>query len=128
MLSFEGNTAPYLQYAYARIKSIFRKGEIEESSLQGPLVLEAPQERVLALKLLQFTETLQTVALECFPNELCSYLYELAGLFMSFYENCPVLKADTQEQKSSRLLLSLLTAAALREGLELLGIGSVEQM
>jgi arginyl-tRNA synthetase len=128
MLSFEGNTAPYLQYAYARIKSIFRKGGIDEQTLQGPLLLEAAQERLLALKLLQFTETVQTVAVECFPNELCCYLYELAGLFMSFYENCPVLKADTSEQKSSRLLLSLLSAAALREGLELLGIGTVEQM
>lgn len=128
MLSLEGNTAPYMQYAYARIRSIFRKGEVSADDLRGAeLAIAEPAERVLAVKLLQLAETLQAVAGECLPNLLCGYLYELAGAFMSFYESCPVLKAEGAA-RSSRLALCDLTARTIRLGLELLGIETVEQM
>jgi arginyl-tRNA synthetase len=130
MLALEGNTAPYMQYAYARVKSIFRKGEstdcTDDTDFNG-IVLEDPAERVLGVKLAQFPETVETVAAECLPNLLCGYLYELAGAFMSFYENCPVLKAD-DETRASRLALCHLTAETIKKGLGLLGIGTIEQM
>lgn len=128
MLAFDGNTAPYLQYAYARIRSIFRKGDIDETALDGPVELGEPQERALALKLLQFAETVDAVAAECFPSVLCTYLYELAGAYMAFYEHCSVLKAEKESQRKSRLQLCRITARVLKEGLALLGIGVVEQM
>jgi len=131
MLSLEGNTAPYMQYAYARVRSIFRKGGRTENDLaappEGPTELGAPHERALALKLLQLPETLQAVADECLPNLLCSYLYELATLFSGFYENCPVLKSD-EPTRSHRLALCDLTARTIQTGLNLLGIEVVEQM
>jgi len=126
MLAFDGNTAPYMLYAYARIKSIFRRAALDaEADYQ--LSINAPEERELALKLLQFAEVIDNLLLECYPNQLCLYLYELAGSFMSFYEACPVLKAEPQ-YKESRLGLCQLTALTLRQGLELLGIETLERM
>jgi arginyl-tRNA synthetase len=127
MLALQGNTAPYLQYACARIQSIFRK-QNPESRIQNPeLKLVAPEETTLAKHLLNFGLTLEAVAEEYRPNFLCNYLFELAGKFTSFYENCPVLKAD-DATRASRLALCDLTSYVLRQGLETLGIETVEQM
>jgi len=128
MLSFEGNTAPYLQYAYARIQSIFRKaGGVESIDDEIAIELIEPAERQLITKLLQFSEAIDIVAKEGTPNLLCSYLFELAGNFMTFYEACPIMKAD-EELKHSRLKLAHLTAGTLKTGLDLLGIDVMEQM
>jgi len=127
MLSFEGNTAPYLLYAYTRICSIFKRAGLEPCQLSGAIVLSAPEEKTLGIKLVQFAEAVDAVAAECLPNLLCNYLYELSGLFMSFYEACPVLKAD-DETMSSRLQLCDVTARTLHKGLQLLGIETVQQM
>ena len=128
MLALQGNTAPYLQYAYTRIRSIFRKLD-PESRVQSPeLFLEAPEELALAKHLLNFGLTLEAVAEEYRPNFLCNYLFELAGRFTGFYENCPVLKAGAAATKDSRLALCDLTARVLQLGLETLGIETVEQM
>jgi arginyl-tRNA synthetase len=129
MLALQGNTAPYLLYAYARIKSIFRKSEIESAirNPQSAIVLAAPEEVALAKHLLNFGLTLEAVAEEYRPNFLCNYLFELAGKFTSFYENCPVLKAEGTVRES-RLTLCDLTARVLKLGLETLGIETVEQM
>ena len=130
MLALQGNTAPYLQYAYARIKSIFRK-VAETFNLQNStpnIQLAAPEELALAKHLLNFGITLEAVAEELRPNYLCNYLFELAGKFTSFYENCPVLKADDEATRNSRLALCDLTARVLKQGLETLGIEVVEQM
>ncbi|MDH4274783.1 MAG: arginine--tRNA ligase, partial [Gammaproteobacteria bacterium] len=127
ILALEGNTAPYLLYAYTRIASIFRKGELGDAHLTGRIDLQHPTERALALLLLRFSETVEAVGAECFPNLLCNYVYELSGAFMQFYEACPVLKAD-DAIRGSRLLLCHHTAAVLRRGLELLGIEVIEQM
>ena len=130
MLALQGNTAPYLVYAYARIKSIFRKAaetfNIQHSTLNIQLV--APEELTLAKHLLNFGITLEAVAEELRPNYLCNYLFELAGKFTSFYENCPVLKAEDAATRDSRLALCDLTARVLKQGLETLGIETVEQM
>ncbi|MGB2823535.1 MAG: arginine--tRNA ligase [Phycisphaerae bacterium] len=128
MLSLEGNTAPYMQYAYARIRSIFRRGELERPEASGEVSLGHPAERTLAVKLAQFPETVEAVARECLPNLLCGYLFELAGAFMGFYESCPVLKAGDARTRTSRLMLCRLTAATIRTGLGLLGIETIEQM
>jgi len=129
MLALQGNTAPYLQYAYARIKSIFRKSELPAINYQRSTInLAAPEELALARHLLNFGITLAAVADELRPNYLCNYLFELAGKFTSFYENCPVLKADTDAIRNSRLALCDLTARVLKQGLETLGIEVVEQM
>ncbi len=129
MLSFDGNTAPYLQYAHARICSIFRRSEIERADVRGVVpVLAEPQERALALRLLGFgtavTETIERTS----PHRLCTYLYELASDFTAFYEHCPVLKAPDAGTRASRLALSDVTARVLARGLELLGIEAPEQM
>jgi arginyl-tRNA synthetase len=136
MLALQGNTAPYLQYAYTRIRSIFRK-TVETSisdksrvNIQHPtsnIHLAAAEETALAKHLLNFGLTLEAVAEEYRPNFLCNYLYELAGKFTSFYENCPVLKAD-DATRASRLALCDLTARVLKQGLDVLGIETVEQM
>jgi len=126
MLALQGNTAPYLLYAYARIKSIFRKAEGRIQNAEIKLV--APEEITLANHLLNFGITLEAVAEELRPNYLCNYLFELAGKFTSFYENCPVLKAEDDATKNSRLALCDLTARVLKQGLETLGIETVEQM
>ena len=125
MLALQGNTAPYLQYAYARIKSIFRKAE--SGNLKAEIILAAPEEISLAKQLLNFGLTLEAVAEEYRPNFLCNYLFELAGKFTAFYENCPVLKAD-EATRNSRLALCDLTARVLKQGLDALGIEVVEQM
>jgi arginyl-tRNA synthetase len=126
MLALQGNTAPYLLYAYARIKSIFRKAE--SGKRKAEIILAAPEEITLAKHLLNFGITLEAVAEEYRPNFLCNYLFELAGKFTSFYENCPVLKADDDVTRDSRLVLCDLTARVLKQGLETLGIETVEQM
>lgn len=129
MLSFEGNTGPYLQYAYTRVRSIFRKAGVEPDSLSGTIVLIEPQEKALALKLMQFGEAVEQVAQEAMPHLLCNYLYDLASLFMGFYEACPILKDGIPENiKNSRLLLSHQVAQTLRCGLDLLGIEVMEKM
>lgn len=129
MLSLDGNTAPYMQYAYARIRSIFRKGLDQAGAESGgvKITLESPAERSLCLKILQLPETLEVAAGESLPNLLCAYLYELAGAFMSFYENCPVLQSP-EPLRSSRLSLCRITAEILKTSLGLLGIEVVEQM
>jgi len=129
MLSFEGNTAPYLQYAFTRIQSIFRRANIDLHELTDEIVITEPQERQLALKLLQFPEIIEAMIKDAFPHVLCTYLFELASLFMSFYEACPILKEgiDTQT-RGSRLQLSRATAAHLQQGLALLGIDVMERM
>lgn len=129
MLSFEGNTAPYMQYAYTRIRSIFNKTEINSTALlAAPLTIKDDKERTLAIKLLQFEEAVQTVGKEGTPHVLCAYLYELAGIFSSFYEHCPILNAEDEAVKLSRLKLALLTEKTLKQGLTLLGIKTVEKM
>lgn len=129
MLSFEGNTAPYMQYAYTRIRSIFNKTDINSTALLAtPLTIKDDKERTLAIKLLQFEEAVQTVGKEGTPHVLCAYLYELAGIFSSFYEHCPILNAEDESIKLSRLKLALLTEKTLKQGLTLLGIKTVEKM
>jgi arginyl-tRNA synthetase len=128
MLGFNGNTAPYLQYAYARIQSIFSKGASQGASLEaGNMALGAPEEFSLARHLLNFGLALEAVADEFRPNFLCNYLFELAGVFAGFYENCPVLKAAPAE-RASRLALCALTARVLKLGIDVLGIETLDQM
>ena len=127
MLAFEGNTAPYLQYAYTRIQSIFRRAGDEAQP--GAVVLDAPAEEALAQKLMQFNDAVQNVAATGMPHLMCTYLYELSGLFMSFYEACPINKDSVSaELKASRLTLCDATAKVLRQGLDLLGIRVLERM
>ena len=129
MLALQGNTAPYLLYAYARIKSIFRKTEAGDFKSEiSNFKLATLEELTLAKHLLNFGITLEAVVDELRPNYLCNYLFELAGKFTSFYENCPVLKADDATTRDSRLALCALTARVLKQGLETLGIETVEQM
>ncbi|EMB4313210.1 TPA: arginine--tRNA ligase [Klebsiella aerogenes] len=129
MLAFEGNTAPYMQYAYTRVLSVFRKAGIDESALAAaPVVINEDREAQLAARLLQFEETLAVVAREGTPHVMCAYLYDLAGLFSGFYEHCPILSAESEEARNSRLKLALLTAKTLKLGLDTLGIETVERM
>ncbi|MDO6386817.1 arginine--tRNA ligase [Uliginosibacterium sp. 31-12] len=125
MLAFEGNTAPYLQYAYTRIAGVFRR--VEHFDAVAPILLEEEAERQLALALARFSEALHSVARETMPHFLCAYLYELSGQFMRFYEACPVLKSEGA-LRDSRLRLCRLTADTLKTGLGLLGIGVLEAM
>lgn len=126
MLSFEGNTAPYLQYAYSRIRAIFRKAK--DPSL-GDIKITCDAEEDLANKLLAFAESVQSVGDKTLPNLLCNYIFELSNLFMHFYEACPILKDDVPEDvRKSRLALCDLTAKVLKQGLSLLGINVMEQM
>lgn len=128
MLSFDGNTAPYLLYAYTRVASIFRRAELEPSQISGDFSLNTEQEIQLAQHLVTFQETLEQVAEKGLPNLLCLYLYELAGYFSSFYEHCPILKLEDAALKTSRLQLAALTASTLKQGLGLLGINTLERM
>lgn len=129
MLSFEGNTAPYMQYAYTRIRSIFNKADVNPTALaEAKIQLSDEKERALAIKLLQFEEAVQTVGKEGTPHVLCAYLYELAGVFSSFYEHCPILNSEDESVKLSRLKLASLTEKTLKQGLELLGIKTIEKM
>jgi len=129
MLSFDGNTAPYLQYAHARICSIFRRANVEREAAKdfSPKISHAA-ERALALRLLQFDSAVWDTIDKYSPHRLCAYLYELATSFSSFYERCPVLKATDQDERNSRLMLCDLTARTLQTGLDLLGIDAPEQM
>ncbi len=131
MVALNGNTGAYMQYAYARIRSIFRRGEIDPEALRAsnpPLLITTPTERALALKILQLPEALELAAAELKPNVLTDYLFDLANKFSTFFEECPVLKAETPELRNSRLALGDLTARALKLGLSLLGIDVVERM
>lgn len=128
LLSFEGNTAPYLLYAYSRIISLFKRAECDPEQLSGTLCLSQLCEQRLAVQLLRFEEILYQVAAEGLPHLMCHYLYELAGLFSSFYEQCPILKASHPEERQSRLKLAALTAKTLQQGLATLGIETLERM
>jgi len=129
MLAMEGNTSPYLQNAYVRIRSIFRKGNIEPSDVaHKPIQLRQPAERALAIQLLQLPIVLAAVADTLEPHRLCTYLYELASAFHQFYEQCPVLTAPDAKTRQSRLALCDLTARTLSHGLDLLGVNVVDQM
>ncbi|WP_331350838.1 arginine--tRNA ligase [Cellvibrio sp. UBA7671] len=129
MLSFEGNTAPYLQYAYTRVQSIFRKAGVTPESLTNGIIIGTEQEKTLAIKLLQFSEVLDQVAREAMPHLLCTYLYEIASLYMTFYEACPILKDGIEaDVRDSRLRLCHLVAKTIEQGLELLGIEVMERM
>ena len=125
MLSFEGNTAPYLQYAYTRVQSVFRKAG-EWSATAAPVLTE-PLEKQLAVELLKFEDVLQSAAETAYPHYLAGYLYQVATLFSRFYEACPILKAEGQT-RNTRLQLARLTGATLKQGLELLGIATLEVM
>jgi arginyl-tRNA synthetase len=130
MLALNGNTAPYLQYAYTRIRSIFRKSGSSShpaGSSDAPFQLDVPEELALAKQLLNFGLTLNAVTLDYRPNLLCNYLYDLAGHFGRFYETCPVLKAE-EPARATRLALCDLTAHVLKQGLHTLGIETTDQM
>ncbi|MBM7345411.1 arginine--tRNA ligase [Pantoea coffeiphila] len=128
MLAFEGNTAPYMQYAYTRVLSVFRKAGIDENGISGSTLIAEDREAALAVRLLQFEETITQVARDGTPHVMCAYLYDLAGLFSGFYEHCPILSAEDEATKQSRLRLALLTAKTLKQGLDTLGIETVERM
>ncbi|EAM6489729.1 arginine--tRNA ligase [Salmonella enterica] len=129
MLAFEGNTAPYMQYAYTRVLSVFRKADIDEQVLaSAPVIISEDREAQLAARLLQFEETLTVVAREGTPHVMCAYLYDVAGLFSGFYEHCPILSAENDAVRNSRLKLAQLTAKTLKLGLDTLGIETVERM
>lgn len=125
MLSFEGNTAPYLQYAYTRVQSVFRKAG--EWDATAPTVLTEPLEKQLAAELLKFEDVLQSVADTAYPHYLAAYLYQIATLFSRFYEACPILKSEGAT-RNSRLQLAKLTGDTLKQGLELLGIDVLDVM
>ena len=127
MLSFDGNTAPYLLYAFARIQSVIRRLAQEGVEPGNDITVTADAERRLVLKISQFSEVLQQMGKDCYPNQLCQYLYELSGTFMKFYESCPILKAEPAQQ-ASRLGVAALTAEVLKQGLNLLGIEPLHKM
>jgi arginyl-tRNA synthetase len=128
MISFRGNTGPYLQYATARIRSIFRKGGAAPEDAIGPIAVGHDAERALALHLLGFGSALVTTGEAAEPHRLCAYLFDLASAYTTFYENCPVLKAPDEETKASRLALCALTLRTLAKGLDLLGVITPERM
>jgi arginyl-tRNA synthetase len=131
MLAMNGNTAAYMQYSYARVRSIFGKGGVAADALRAgaaSISLDHPAERALALALLQFGEALDRVVIDYRPNLLTDYLFDLASKYATFFENCPVLRAETDQLRASRLLLCDLTARTIARGLELLGIQVVERM
>jgi len=125
MLALEGNTAPYLLYAYVRAAAIGNRAAESSSAVTA---LTEPAETALALKLAAFADAISGMTETLEPHRLCTYLYDLAGAYTTFYEVCPVLKAATAEQRSSRLALCALTAATLKRGLGLLGIGVPDRM
>jgi arginyl-tRNA synthetase len=127
MLALNGNTAPYLQYAYTRIRSIFRRSGLDQLAPNQGFALTEPDELALSRQLLNFGLVLESVGREYRPNFLCNYLYDLAGLFARFYENCPVLKAE-EPVRATRFVLCELTSRVLRQGLGVLGIETQEQM
>jgi arginyl-tRNA synthetase len=127
MLAFEGDTGPYLQYAHARIRSIFRRAEAEPPPAGSSLRLDEAPERALALHLLRFGEAVEATAESLSPSKLCTYLFDLATIFTTFYEACRVL-VDDAEVRTSRLALCDLTARVLERGLSLLGMEAPAQM
>ena len=127
MLALDGNTAPYLMYAHARIRSILRRASEEGTAAIGPIAVETPEERALALALLEFPATLARTAETLQPHRICGQLYEIASVFTTFYERCPVLRAPAPV-RASRLALCTLTAQVLARGLDLLGIAAPEQI
>jgi len=131
MLAMNGNTATYMQYAYARVRSIFARGQVAAEAVRGSgtaIRLDTPAERALGLELLRFGEALELVVADYRPNQLTGYLFELANRYSTFFEGCPVLRAESPELRQSRLLLCDLTARTIQKGLELLGIDVVEKM
>jgi len=126
MLAFEGNTGPYLQYAHARIRSIFRRGEVAVP-VPAPPVLADPHERALGLALLWFPVAIEETVATYSPHKLCGYLFDVAQAFTAFYENCRVL-VDDERQRTSRLILCDVSARVLSLGLSLLGIEAPERM
>jgi len=128
MISFRGNTGPYLQYATARIRSIFRKGGVEPEDAIGPVAIGHDAERALGLHLLGFGAALAAAGETAEPHRLCAYLFDLASAYTTFYENCPVLKAPEEETRASRLALCALTLRTLSTGLDLLGVTTPERM
>jgi arginyl-tRNA synthetase len=131
MLAMNGNTATYLQYAYARVQSIFARGKVDLDALRRstePLQLEQPIERDLALNLLKFEEAIELSLRDYRPNVVTSYLYDLANCYASFFEQCPVLRAENATIRNSRLKLCDLVARTMQLGLELLGIETVGRM
>jgi arginyl-tRNA synthetase len=131
MLALNGNTAAYMQYSYARVQGIFSRGSVNMDALHDPasrILITQPDERSLGLKLLGFAQAIDDVLMDYRPNLLTNYLFDLTKTFFTFYENCPVLKAESQELRNSRLLLCELTGRTIRQGLELLGIKVVDRM
>ncbi|OYV77801.1 MAG: arginine--tRNA ligase [Planctomycetia bacterium 21-64-5] len=131
MVALKGNTATYMQYAYARVLSIFRRGRIDVDELRArrpAILLDRPAERALGLELLRFSEAIDFTLADYRPNQLTSYLFDLANRFSTFFEECPVLKAESPQVRDSRLLLCDLTARTIQQGLELLGIEVVGKM
>jgi arginyl-tRNA synthetase len=131
MMATDGNTATYMQYAYARNRSIFREGNEDPEAIRAnppPVLLGTPEERALAVQLLRFHEALDAAAADYRPSLVTAYLWDLAKTYSGFFQNCPVLKAETPELRRSRLLLCDLTARVIRRGLDLLGIRTVERM
>ena len=131
MLAFEGNTGPYLQYAHARIRSIFRRAAEEGIPISnaGPRpTLDEPEERLLALALTELGQTIEGSVATYSPSKLCAYLYDVASAFTTFYERCPVLRAPDEPTRASRLLLCRLTERVLATGLGLLGIAAPDRM
>ncbi len=127
MLAFDGNTAPYLLYAYTRIQSILKKAEVIDCSSYKININEAAEHK-LALHIAKFADTIDITAKEAYPHYMCQYLYNLASLFMQFYEACPILKSENNAIKESRLAIANLTAEILKTGLDLLGITTVDRM
>ncbi len=131
MLAMTGNTATYMQYAYARVRSIFARGGVDVERLRASgaaILLGAPAERALGLEILRFSEALDLAVADYRPNQLTSYLFDLANRYSTFFEQCHVLRPKSDALRQSRLLLCDLTARTIEKGLELLGIRVVEKM
>lgn len=128
MLSFEGNTGPYLQYAYTRPISVFRRAEEDINTFSSDIVIEHEKEKELVVKLLRFSEVIEQICEDAYPHVLCNYLYELASIFSSFYDACPILKAESEALRNSRLQISKAVARTMKLGLSLLGIEVMEKM
>ena len=129
MQSFEGKLAPCLKDAYTRVKSLFRKAGVDRATMPVDITIVEKQEHALAVLLMQFEEVIGLVSREATPHVLCTYLYDVASAFMTFYEACPMLKEGIEPQvRDSRLALSALVANTLKQGLTLLGIETLEKM
>ncbi|BAP58712.1 arginine--tRNA ligase [Candidatus Tachikawaea gelatinosa] len=128
MLSFEGNTAPYIQYAYTRILSILKKSFVKNHEINNKIIISNTYEMQLAICLLQFEETIEKTAFLGTPHLICTYLYKISGLFSIFYENCPIINNKKMNIKKSRLKLAIITAKIIKLGLDLLGIQTIKHM